>query len=325
MHRLFATALLAPALLFSAMPTQAAAQAWPDRPVKLIVSQPAGSTPDIVARLISERLRPLLGQPLVIENRPGAANIVGAQAAARAEPDGYTFLFATAAALSSNVHTFKTLPYNPAKDFAPVAMIAKGPFFLLVHPAVKAKSLAELIALDKRAPGTLSIATEGPRNFTGILASWINKKSGSAIVEVPYANIAQGIQDTIAGRVQVIALPIASSVSFIKSGELRPLAVSSLTPMPGFENIRPLAADAAGLELIGWFALVAPARTDAAIVDRMNKAFNTVLTQPDLKGRLSELGFFTDGAGTPQSTAAYVAAQTTLWGQVVKAIGLQPQ
>jgi tripartite-type tricarboxylate transporter receptor subunit TctC len=321
MKKLSAIAFLAASLVATA----AVAQVWPDRSLKLIVSAPAGSTPDIVARLISEKLRPNLGQQVVIENRPGAANIVGAQAAARSEPDGYTFFFATAAALSSNVHTFKSLPYDPVKDFTAVAMIGKGPFFVLVHPSVKANTLGELIAVDKSNPGALSIATEGSRNFTGILASWINKQAGTKMVEVPYANITQGIQDAIAGRVQVIALPIASAVPFIKSGELRAIAVSSLEAMPGFENVRPMASAVAGLELIGWFALVAPVKIEKSIVERMNKAMNTVLADPELKARLAELGFFASDSQTPQATENYIASQTELWGKVTQAIGLQPQ
>src|SRR3954469_20538035 len=144
----------------------AGAQSWPARPVEVIVSQAAGGAPDTICRLITDCLGRALGQQFVVENRPGSGNIVGAQAAARAAPDGYTLFFATAAALVTNPYTFKSLPYDPVKDFAPVAMVAKGPFFVLAHPSVPVKTLDELVAYDRANPGKLAFATDGPRNFS---------------------------------------------------------------------------------------------------------------------------------------------------------------
>jgi tripartite-type tricarboxylate transporter receptor subunit TctC len=304
--------------------TSAQAQSWPDKPVRIVVSQPAGSAPDVIARLIADSIGAALKQQVYIENRPGAANIVGSQAVARSAPDGYTFLFATAAALASNPHTFASLPYDPEKDFTPVAMIAKGPFFLLVHPSVKANTLGELIALDKADPGKLSIATEGPRNFTGILAAWLNRLGGTRMVEVPYQTITQGIQDAISGRVQVINIPIVNAIPFIQSKELKALAVSSLQPMPKFESIPPIAQTLAGVDMIGWFALVAPTGTPDAIVQQMNREVDRVLKTPEMKERLLGFGFFTDGAETTKTTGDYLRTQREAWGQVIKAIGLEP-
>lgn len=311
-------------IVFLALTATAAAQTWPDRPVRIIVSQSGGSTPDIVARIIADRLSTHLKQQFVIENRPGAANILGTQAGARSTPDGYTFLFATAAALASNPHTFAALPYDPARDFTPVAMIAKGPFFLLVNPSVPAKTLQELIGLQKTAPGTFSVATDGPRNFTGILIAWLDKLAGAKSVQVPYQVVTQGIQDTIEGRVQMIALPITSAVPFIESKQLRALAVSSIKPMPKFETIPPIAETLPGVDMIGWFAMMAPAGTPDAVIQTLNHEIGRVLDMPDMKDRLIELGFFTEGAGTPAATGAYIAAQRETWGQVVKAVELQP-
>src|SRR5215475_3773219 len=171
-------------LLFAlslSMVAPAGAQAWPSKPIKIIVSQAAGGTPDIICRIISERLSQALGQQIVVENRPGGGNVVGAQAAAHAAPDGYTLFFATAAALVTNPYTFKSLPYDPLADFVSVSMIAKGPFVVLAHPSVPAKSLPELFAYDKANPGKLSFATDGPRNFSGMLAAWLNKLGGADI------------------------------------------------------------------------------------------------------------------------------------------------
>jgi tripartite-type tricarboxylate transporter receptor subunit TctC len=303
----------------------AQAQEWPTRPVKIIVSQAAGSTPDIICRILADRLSAALGQQFFIENRPGAANAIGAQTAARSTPDGYTFFFATAAALASNPHTFKSLPYDPVKDFTAVSMIAKGPFMVLAHPGVKANSLKELFAAAKTAPGTISIVTEGSRNFTGILAAWLNKKAGVQIVEVPYTTITNGIQDAIAGRVQLIALPIPSAAPLIADGKLKPLAVSSLKSMPKFEKVPPIADTLPEMELVGWFAFVAPANTPAAIIARMNEEMSKILDDPAIITRLAELGVYTDGAGTVESTGKFLKDQYEIWKQVVQDIGFEPQ
>ena len=204
----------------------ARAETWPTRPVRMIVTQAAGGTPDIICRSIGVRLTRALGQQIVIENRPGAGNTIGAQAAARAAPDGYTFLFATAAVLVTNPYTFKSLPYDPIADFAQVGMVAKGPFVVLTHPSVPVKTLSELFAYDKADPGKLTFATDGPRNFSGIIAAWITKLGGANILQVPYATMPQGVQDTIAGRTQVTILAVPSAAPHIGSGALRPLAVS---------------------------------------------------------------------------------------------------
>jgi tripartite-type tricarboxylate transporter receptor subunit TctC len=307
------------------VPGDLRAQDWPARPIKFIVSQAAGGTPDLICRLITERLSRTLGQQVVVENRPGGGNIVGAQAAARAAPDGYTFFFATAAALVTNPFTFKSLPYDPAKDFTPVAMIASNPFFLLAHPGLGAKTLPELIALDKAKPGTISAATDGQRNFSGMVTAWLNKAAGTGIVQVPYATMPQGVQDALAGRVQLVVLAIPSSAPLIERGALRPLAVTSAKRLPGFETIPPVADTLPGFDFIGWFAVVAPAGTPAPILARMNREIDAALNDPDIAKRLRDVGMFTEGAGTPQSTGAYIAAQLEIWRRIVREIGLQPE
>ena len=304
---------------------QAQSQDWPARPIKFIVSQAAGGTPDIICRLITERLSRALGQQVVVENRPGGGNIIGAQAAARATPDGYTFFFATAAAIVTNPYTFKSLPYNPAKDFTPVGMVASNPFFLLAYPGLAAKTLPELIALDKAKPGTITAATDGQRNFSGMVTAWLNKLAGTNIVQVPYATMPQGVQDTLAGRVQLVVLAIPSSAPLIERGALRPLGVTSAKRLPGFESVPPIADTLPGFDFIGWFAVVAPAGTPATVIARMNRELDAVLKQPEVSKRLREVGMFTEGAGTPDQTAAYFRAQLEVWGKIVHDIGLKPE
>jgi tripartite-type tricarboxylate transporter receptor subunit TctC len=315
------------AFVGSAALASGAAQAddWPSRPIKLIVTQGAGGTPDLICRAIGVRLTRALGQQVVVENRPGGGNVIGAQAAARAAPDGYTFLFATAAALVSNPYTFKSLPYDPVKDFAPVGMVAKGPFLVLAHPSVPAKNLKELFAYDKANPGKLTFATDGPKNFSGILAAWLNKLGGGSIVQVPYAKMPQGVEDTLAGRVQLIILAVPSAAPYIASGQLRPLAESFAKRIDNYPDVAPIAGLFPGVEMVGWFAIAAPAKTPPEIVARMNRELDKVLKDPEVIKQLAVVGFYTEGAGTPESTRAYVRSQYDLWGKVTRDIGLEPE
>src|SRR2546430_219588 len=192
--------LLLPALMLAA--THVQAQSWPDRPIKFISSQAAGNGTDVVGRLVADRLSARVGQPIVFENRPGGGNVIGTQAAVRSAPDGYTFFFASAAALVTDPYTFKSLPYNPMKDFAVISRIAEVTFTVLAHPDVPAKNLPELFAYAKANPDKLAIATDGPRRFSGMIAAWLNKLAGTSISYVPYTQMTQGLQDMIAGRVQ---------------------------------------------------------------------------------------------------------------------------
>lgn len=303
----------------------AAGQNWPNRPVKFIVTQAAGSTSDIMARIVADKLGQAIGQQVMVEARPGGANAIGAGAAARSAPDGYTFLFATAATLVTNPHTFKTLPYDPMKDFEPVAKLFNNPFFVLVNPDVPAKSLPELIALEKAKPGTLTVATDGQRNFSGMLAAWVGKLGGVSFNMVPYSTMPQGIQDTIAGRVQVVILAVASASPHMQSGKLRAIATSSPGRSAGYEGLAPIAEMFPGFDFLGWFALVAPTGTPKAIVLRVNAEVDKILKDPEMQARLKPLGFFSDGAGTPESTGQYIKAQYGAWGRVVKEIGLVPE
>jgi tripartite-type tricarboxylate transporter receptor subunit TctC len=310
--------------LFAALP-QAKAQTWPNRPIRTIVSFAAGSAPDIVCRFVTDRLSRSLGVTVVVDNRPGSGNIIAAQAAARSAPDGYNFFCATAATLVSNPHTFRSLPYDPARDFVPVGFIARNPFFVLVNPGVPAKTLAELAAYDKANPGKLSFATDGLRNFTGMMAAWLNKVAGTGMLLVPYAGMPLGVQDTIAGRTQVTILAIPLAAPRIKAGELRPLAGSWAKRIPGFEDVPAIAETYPGFELVGWFLMLAPAGTPQDIVLRMNREMDKVLKEPDTVHRLNAMGFFTDGAETPEAVAEAIRTDTAKWGHIVKEIGIQPE
>jgi tripartite-type tricarboxylate transporter receptor subunit TctC len=311
---------------WTALASRAArAETWPTKPVRMIVTQAAGGTPDIICRSIGVRLTRALGQQIVVENRPGATNTIGVQAAARSAPDGYTFLFATAAALVTNPYTFKTLPYDAIGDFVQVGLVAKGPFIVLVHPSVPAKTLPELFAYDKANPGKLTFATDGPRNFSGIIAAWITKLGSANIVQVPYATMPQGVQDTLAGRTQVTILAVPSAAPHIASGALRPLAVSSLQRLPNYPDVPPISDTFPGVEVIGWFTIAAPAKTPPDVVAKMNLELDKILKDPEVAQQLAVVGFFTEGAGTPEQARDFVKTQYDLWGKVTREIGLQPE
>lgn len=318
---------LIPTLLAAAL-CQAAgalAQDWPARPVKFIVSQAAGTSPDITARYLADRVSRLWGQPVVVENRPGGQNVPGALAAARSAPDGYTFFYATTAAIVSNPVTFKALPYDPAKDFVPVAMISKSPMVVAVNPAVPAKSIAELVALDKAQPGKLAAANEGARTFSGMMSQMLNHTAGTKLLQVPYSGVSPAIQDTIAGRTQVVLVSSAALLPFLKRGELRPLAVSAGKRVRGLEDVPTLAETWPGFEYVGWFALLAPAGTPAAILQRANRDMDRVLTDPEVAQRLFDLGLVNEGAGTAESLNEFLRAERERWARLVKEIGLQPE
>jgi tripartite-type tricarboxylate transporter receptor subunit TctC len=300
-------------------------QDWPARPVRFIVSQAPGTSPDITARFLADRLSKLWGQQVIVENRPGGQNVPGAQAAARAAPDGYNFFYATTAAIVSNPVTFKSLPYDPVKDFVPVAMIAKSPMVVAVNKEVAAKTLAELVAMDKAQPGRLAAANEGPRTFSGMMSQMLNQSSGMRLLQVPYNGVAPAIQDTIAGRTQVLLVSSAALLPFIKRGELRPLAVSAGKRVRGLEEVPTLSETYPGFEYVGWFALLAPTGTPAGVVHKANRDIDRVLGDPEFAQRLFDLGLVNEGAGTPESLNDFLRAERERWAKLAREIGLQPE
>ena len=303
----------------------AGAQSWPTRPIKIIVSMAAGSGPDIICRLISAKLTTALEQQFVVEDRPGGTNMIGAVTAARAPADGYTLYFATAAALASNPHTFNALPYDPIKDFVMVSIVAKGPFLILANPSVQANTLPELVAYDKANPAKLAFATDGAKNFSGLLATWLNKLGGTNILQVPYATMPRGVQDTIAGRTQLTIVSIPVAAPHIASGTLKPIAVSWSKRLPQYPQVPTISEAYPGVEITGWFAIVAPTGTPADIVVRLNRELSKILKDPEVVSQLDALGFFTEDVNTPDAARLFEQTQYELWGRVIREIGLQPE
>lgn len=300
----------------------AQAPAWPQRPVRFILSQPAGAGPDILARYIGEQLARLWNQGVVVENRPGGQNVIGAQAAARSAADGYTFYYATTAAMVTNAFTFKALPYDPVKDFAPVRLVGRSPFVIATSSAAPFKDLAQALAAAKAQPGAVTIGTEGPKTFSGMLADSVAVKGGVKLNHVSYTKGPEAIQDLIGGRIQLVCLPDAALTAFIKSGQLRALAISTAQRQPDMPNVPALAETFPGFEYTGWNGLFAPAGTPADVVARVNRDLETVLRQPEVAQRLQTLGSLAEPKMSVPEFEAFMRGEHERWREVVKSLGI---
>jgi tripartite-type tricarboxylate transporter receptor subunit TctC len=313
----FATALL---------PVAAAqAQNWPDKSVNFILSQPPGSGPDNIARLLAERLGREWGKVVVVLNKPGGQNLIGAQAAARSAPDGYTFYFATTAALVSNVYLFKQLPYDPIKDFDPVAFVAISPLGIMVPGTSPIRSIEEFIAASKAAPEKITLANEGPRTLTGITARLFGAQAGIRNNLVPYTSASVGLQDALGGRVDGIVVDLAATTQYIKHGDLRLLATTSANRLKSWETTPALSEVLKGFDMPGWFAVVAPAGTPKAVIARVNRDINAALADPELAEKIATIGPMVDPGKSPEQTAAFLQREHDRWSVIARDINLLPE
>jgi tripartite-type tricarboxylate transporter receptor subunit TctC len=298
---------------------------WPDRPVKMILSQPAGSGPDILARYLAEQLSRGWKQPVIIDNKPGGQNVIGAQAAARSPADGYTFYYATTAAMVTNAYTFKGLPYDPVKDFVPVRLVGRSPFVVAAGASSGIKDLADALAKAKAAPGTISIATEGPKTFSGMLADTVAQMAGVKLNHVPYTKAPDALQDVIGGRVQLVCLPDAALTAYIKGGQVKALATSTAQRLPEMPSVPSLSETFPGFEYTGWNGVFAPAGTPADIVARVNRDIEAVLKQPEVAQRLLALGSMAEPQMTVAQFDGFMRSERERWGKLVKTLGIQPE
>ena len=303
------------------------AQSWPQRPVSVVVPQPAGNSPDVLCRVVAAKLSRALGQQFIVENRAGAANLVGTQFVARAVPDGYTFLFATSAALVMNPYTFKQLPYDPIKDFTPVAMVARSNHVVLVNPDVKVKTLAELIALEKLTPGSLSMAVDGPRNLSGLIAQSINKQAGTSFVLVPYNTTTNAVQDSITGRVQATIQAASIAEPFIAAGTLRPIAVAGTRRIGSLPDVPAISETLKSVDLQGWFMLMAPVGTPTDIIEKLSAEVAHALNSAEVQERAPALGFDVGigDAVTPAGSKRFLEKELAATGKVIQELGIQPE
>jgi tripartite-type tricarboxylate transporter receptor subunit TctC len=300
------------------------AQAFPSKPVRWVVPAAAGSAPDIIARLLSERVTGLWGQQVVVDNRPGAAGNIAAQAVARAPADGYTYLFGQASTLAINPYTFKATGFDADRELIGVINIGVSPFMLGVTPSVPAQTVAEFVKLAKADPGRFSFATSASRNLSHITGEMLKGSTGIDMVHVPYKGSAQAAQDTVAGQTQLYIDSIPAMAAHIQSGRLRVIGVSAPRRVAGYENIPTIAETIPGFEAVGWFAIVAPAGTPADIVARVNRDVNTVLAIPEIAARMRQFGMF-DGGGSPADLDRFMKAERAKWGRVIREARIEPE
>jgi len=227
--------------------------------------------------------------------------------------------------LVTDPYTFKSLPYDPMKDFAVISRIAEVTFMVLAHPDVPAKNLPELAAYAKANPDKLAVATDGPRRFSGMIAAWISKLGGMPIAYVPYTNMTQGIQDVIAGRVQLMILAVPAAKGHLAAGKMKALAVTSLARLPEFPDVMAVAESFPGFDFAGWWVLAAPIGTPDAIVTRVNREMDVVMNDAEVIEKLRNAGFRTRGGGTLKEVNDFVQGQHAAWGTLVKEIGLSPE
>jgi tripartite-type tricarboxylate transporter receptor subunit TctC len=312
---------LALALALLVAPLAAVAQtAWPSKPVRVIVAFPPGGTTDILARLVSDALSRHYGQQFVVDNRPGAAGNTGSEAAAKATPDGSTFIMMTPGPVAIHPYLYRTLPFDPEKDFAAVSWVARVANVLAVYPGFPAKDLREFIAYAKANPGKINYATPG-NGSTGHLSTELFKSmTGTDLVHIPYRGSGPALNDLIAGQVQMTIDNLPSALPQIQAGKLRALGVSSEKRWFATPDIPAIAEAVPGYEASSWFGLMAPAGTPADIVQKLSAEVDRLLKTEELKKRFADIGAEPIGR-TPEFFAAHIAAERTKWKRVVEVSG----
>jgi tripartite-type tricarboxylate transporter receptor subunit TctC len=298
---------------------------WPQRPLRLVVPFPAGSSTDIIARIVAQKLSHRLGQQIVIENRAGASGNIGADAVAKATPDGYTIGIATASTHAVAASLSPNLPYDPIRDFAPVAMIGSQPYVLVLHPALPAHNLAELIALAKAKPGTLNYGSAGVASLAHLATELFASMAGVNIVHVPYKSSSQSMTDMITGRLDMQFATIAPSLPNIRAGQLRALVTSGKTRVAALPELPTVAeAGIAGYDAALWVSFVVPSATRPRIIARLNREVNDVLESSDGTEALVAQGMAPE-PGPPEALTERIRGDITKWRGVAARAGIRPQ
>jgi tripartite-type tricarboxylate transporter receptor subunit TctC len=302
------------------------AQTWPSRPIKLVVPTGPGAATDVMARLLGDGVSRGLGQTVVVENQPGASGLLANQTVARAAPDGYTFLFTNTSGMAINLISFKQLPYDPLRDFVPVASVcSQGPQMVSVNAGLPVHSVPELIAYAKANRGRLSIAFDVTAGAAGFAARLFNKRADLGMAEVPYRSAAQMAQDAASGVNPVLMSSIAAASAVVQAGKVRQLAVTSAQRFPGLPELPALNETLPGVVVDGWFGVVAPAGTPPDIIARVNREIGDFLKGPEIQARLISFGLATSGAGTPASTATVIREMQQHWRELARELDVQPQ
>ena len=311
-----------PALLLGTM-SDAQAQSYPGKPVRMIIPFAAGGPTDLFGRIVAQKLTELWSQTVVVENRPGASTIIGTEAASKAAPDGYTLLLGTSTSHAANVSLFSKLPYDPNKDFAPISFLGITPLILVVHPSVPAQTVQELIALAKAKPGQLNYAGGSSSAHAG--GSMFRTLAGIDIVHVPYKSNAPGLADVIGGQVQMMFDALNTALPHVNSGRLRALAVTSGQRIGAVPNLPTMIeAGVPGYELTAWFAMYAPAGTPKEIVSKVAADLARIAKMPDVVDKTRSQGIEI-ASSTPEELAARQRNEITKWAKIVRDSGMVVQ
>ncbi|MGE5093847.1 MAG: tripartite tricarboxylate transporter substrate binding protein [Betaproteobacteria bacterium] len=299
-----------------------APEAYPVKPIKFILPFPPGGGTDILGRIIAERMTADLGQPVVIENRGGAGGNVGAEAAARSAPDGYTIVI-VAPSLAISPSLYSKLNYDPVRDFAPISLVGTVPNVMVINPDVPAKDLKEFIALAKSKPGGMNFGSGGPGTSNHLAGELFNIEAGVKLVHVPYKGVNLAMNDVIAGQVQMVVIGLPAALQFIKTGRLRALCVINPTRLPAIPDV-PTAAEAGlpNYEVTTWYGILAPAGTPRPIVNKLNAEIVRVMRAPDLQERFAATGT-EPRTSTPEEFADFIKQEIAKWGKVVRQAGLK--
>ena len=305
---------LALLLLWLTLPLMA--QTYPAKPVRLLVPFPAGGATDILARALSQKLGEKLGQPVVVENRPGAGGTIGADAASKAAPDGYTLLLATSSTHSIGPAINPKIPYNAETDFTPIAYVASSPNIVLVPNSSPVRTMRDLIDYARKNPGRLNYASSGNGTIVHLSTEYFKAASGTFILHIPYRGTALAMPDLISGKVDLLFDSLVTGLPHVKDGKLRALAVTSLKPTALAPDLPTVAEVLPGYESTTWFGLYGPKGLPADITAKVNQAVNAALAETDVKERFARLGAEPTG-GTPQAFASLVRADTAKWKKII--------
>lgn len=303
----------------------AAAQAqYPVRPIRLVIPYPPGGPTDFVGRAVAAKLTELLGQQMVVDNRPGAGTVIASEMIARSAPDGYNLLFATGGGTYLAPLILPKVPYDPQKDYAPVAMLVISPQVLVVHPSVGANSVKELIAVAKAKPGLLNFSSVGTGTSPHLGGELFKALANVDIVHVPYKGTAPSMTDLMAGRVQLAFSSIPTVLAHVQAGRLRMLGIGGDKRSPALPTVPTIAETLPGFQLVTWYAIVAPTGTPAAIVNRLNAETAKVLKEPEMQKRFSEQGL-EPTIMTPQELKQFAENDVARWTKLIKAANIKAQ
>jgi tripartite-type tricarboxylate transporter receptor subunit TctC len=311
------------ALLLVGAALHAGAQAYPTRSVKIVVPATPGGAIDLIARTLAEKLTPALGQPVVVENKPGAANNLGTDFVAKSPPDGYTLVI-VASSHATNKHLYRNLPYDPVKDFEPVVYTHVVPLLLAVNPSVQAKTVPELVAWIKANPDKAIYASSGAGSSLHMAAELFMQMTGTKMHHVPYKGSSAAHPDLLSGRTAMIFDTITAVRGHVKSGTLRGIAVTTLQRSSAMPELPTIAESLPGYDAATWGGILAPAGTPKPVVLKLNAAMNAALKQEDVRSRLTGAGVEIQG-GTPEQFGEVIKAEVDKWGRIVKAAGIQPE